>query len=187
MGLISVLFNLVGSLVKSGFKIILFIVVLICVCRGCSKFGDAKKLDSFEGYYKYTVRQENSKETFEVSFLNSSECVIDGVEYNYHFTKYLCSYRAGVLGFEVALENKVTKEKKVFRIVQAKHFEKGGFYHAFLHGLPIPENTLAVTEEIVDCKTWNEGRENISDMEYVIMEEMVKNLMQAPTFFGVLL
>ena len=119
--------------------------------------------------------------------MNSSECVIDGVEYSYHFTKYLCSYRAGVLGFEVALENKQTNEKKTFRIVQAKHFEEGGFYHAFLHGLPIPDNSLSAREEIVDYKTWNEGRENISDMEYVIMEEMVKNLIQAPTFFGVLL
>ena len=187
MGLISALFNLVGSLIKSGIKIILFIVALICICRGCSKFGDAKKLDDFEGYYKYTVHQENSKETFEARFLNSTECVIDGVEYTYHFTKYLSSYRAGVLGFEVALENKDTNEKKTFRIVQAKRFEEGGYYHAFLHGLPIPENSLSAREEIVDYKTWNKSRENLSDMEYVIMEELVKNLMQAQTFFGVIL
>lgn len=183
MGLFSWIFSVAGKLVKSLFAIIIFFVIVFIIGRSCSnKLGDYEKLK--DGYYQYKVTNIETSDIISVKFLNNNQCVIDGDNYDYYFTKYLHSQKNGTLGFEVMIKNDDSEEQKALRIVQGEKALEGGYLHAFLYGNSIPENTISAKEISVNYKTWNKGREFISSMEYEIMDSLVRDLIEPPKFLG---
>ena len=117
MGIISAIFNFISKAFKYLVVLLIFFVAVFIFGKKFSGGGSVKKGTKTKSYYEVKVKNYETKEPFQINFVNDSKLILDGVEYSYNITETLGSTYYGYGGFELSLQN-TSGEKKHIRIVR---------------------------------------------------------------------